>query len=412
MSSRPKLLSIDAFSKTIEDAKIKTASGGIITLLCCAIVLFLIRNEYNDYNLIINLPTLLVDKDINKPLDINLDITFPNLPCEVITLDILDVSGDAKVDVLKSGFSKFRILTNEDGREVQDDEKMLYDTSLEEMAGAGPDANGVCGSCYSALPQDEGHSYCCNDCATVRVAYAEISWAFYDGAGIEQCEREGYVSKITERINNNEGCRVRGTTQINRISGNLHFAPGASYTAPGKHYHDLSLYNKYDDSKFNFDHVVNHFLFGPTLDKRDTSTSEEEEAELSTHPLDGFSKKLNKKQHLFSYYLKVVSTRFEYLTKPLLDTNQFSVITHDRPLVGGRDEDHQHTLHARGGMPGVFFHFDISPMKIINKEQHAKTWSGFVLGVVSSIAGVLMVGALLDRSVFAAEQAIKLKKDL
>lgn len=95
-----------------------------------------------------------------------------------------------------------------------------------------------------------------------------------------------------------------------------------------------------------------------------------------------------------------------------VDTNQFSVITHDRPLIGGKDEDHQHTLHARGGIPGVNFNFDISPLKIINRQQYAKTWSGFVLGVVSSIAGVLMVGTLLDRSVFAAQQAIKGKKDI
>lgn len=60
-------------------------------------------------------------------------------------------------------------------------------------------------------------------------------------------------------------------------------------------------------------------------------------------------------------------------------------------------------------------YFSISkflPMKIINKEQYAKTWSGFILGVISSVAGVLMVGTVLDRSVWAAEKAIKGKKDM
>lgn len=416
MTSRPKLLSLDAFSKTIEDAKIKTASGGIITLLCCVIVMYLIRNEYNDYKLIINLPTLVVDKEINKPLDINLDITFPNLPCEVITLDILDVSGDAKVDILKSGFQKFRITNPDDptNLEVLDNDLILSnDVSLIEMATRGEDANG-CGSCYGALNQDEGADpkYCCNDCQTVKLAYAERLWAFYDGANIVQCEREGYVSTLTQKINNNEGCRIKGTTQINRISGNLHFAPGASNTNPGTHVHDLSLFEKYED-KFNFDHIVNHLLFGPSGHAMKSSLIDsQDDSEDSTTPLDGYRAELHKKNHMYSYYLKVVATRFEFLNKPTVETNQFSVITHDRPLVGGKDEDHQHTLHARGGIPGVFLFFEISPMKIINKEQFAKTWSGFVLGVVSSIAGVLMVGALLDRSVFAAEKAIRQKKDL
>jgi hypothetical protein len=409
MSSRPKLLSIDAFSKTIEDAKIKTASGGIITLVCCAIVLFLIRNEYNDYRLVINLPTLVVDKDINKPLDINVDITFPNVPCEVLTIDILDVSGDVKVDVVKSGFEKVALAL--DGTEISGGARappLANDVSLEELAGRGPDASGVCGLCYGLLPQDaaegEHPKFCCNDCATVKLAYAEKLWAFYDGADIAQCEAEGYVACLTESIANNEGCRIRGTTQINRILGNLHFAPGASFTSPGKHVHDLSLYDKYGD-KFNFDHVINHWLFGPAAAGAELATD-------AIHPLDGYQTRVAQKLHVFLYYLKVVATRFEFLLRPPVDTNQFLVITHDRPLQGGRDEDHQHTLHAQGGIPGVFFYFEILPMKIINREQFAKTWSGFVLGVVSSVAGVLMVGALLDRLVFAAEQAIRLKKDL
>ncbi|ODV64802.1 DUF1692-domain-containing protein [Hyphopichia burtonii NRRL Y-1933] len=409
MSSRPRLISIDAFSKTVEDAKVKTTSGGIITLVCALIVFILIRNEYNDYTSIITRPELVVDRDVNKKLDINLDVSFPNIPCDVLSLDILDESGDLQLDILKSGFQKYRLIPNSN-QEILDDAPILSnDISLHEKAkGLAEGETGECGSCYGSLPQ-ENNQYCCNDCETVRLAYAERLWGFYDGENIDQCEKEGYVSRLTERINNNEGCRIKGTAQINRISGNLHFAPGASFTAPGRHVHDLSLYDKYPE-KFNFDHVINHLSFGadPKLLHRLI------QQEQSTHPLDQHLMTIGEKQHVFSYYLKVVATRFEYLENKLepLETNQFSVISHHRPLVGGKDEDHQHTLHARGGLPGVFFHFEISPLKIINKEQYAKTWSGFVLGVISSIAGVLIVGALLDRSVWAAEKVIKGKKDL
>ena len=404
MSSHPKLLSIDAFAKTVEDARVKTASGGIITMICVLVVLFLIRNEYKDYTLIITRPELVVDRDINKQLDINLDISFPNLPCELINLDILDVSGDLKVDILKNGFQKYR-LVNGGREEILDDISTLIDNTPLEVR-AKSNNGGECGQCYGALPQDN-NQYCCNDCETVKLAYAAKIWAFYDGKDIEQCEREGYVQRVTDRINNNEGCRVRGTTQINRISGNLHFAPGASHTEPGRHVHDLSLYDKYLD-KFNFDHTINHLSFGS--DPVSNAVVDKQ----SLHPLDGQESRHNEKYHLYSYYLKVVATRFEYLTnyKPPLETNQYSAIFHNRPLIGGKDEDHQHTLHSRGGLPGVFLHFDISPLKIINREQYAKSWSGFVLGVVSSIAGVLMIGSLLDRSVWAAEKAIRGKKDL
>lgn len=400
--SRPRLISIDAFAKTVEDAKVKTASGGIITLVCGLIVLMLIRNEYLDYMTIVNRPELVVDKDVNKMLDINVDVSFPNLPCDVFTLDIMDESGDLQLDVLKSGFQKFRIIPGTN-QEILDDTPILSNIfSLEEMAKGGQKE---CGSCYGALPQDN-NEYCCNDCGTVRLAYALKRWQFFDGENIAQCEKEGYVSQIKQRINDNEGCRVKGTAKINRISGNMHFAPGLPFASPGVHMHDTSLYEKYKD-KFNFDHVINHLSFGA---EPETLVDVSEQL---THPLDNYKHITGNKYMVNSYFLKVVATRFQYLdNKPPLETNQFSLIQHHRPLQGGTDDDHQHTIHAKGGLPGVFFHFEISPLKIINSEQYSKTWSGFVLNVVSSISGVLIIGALLDRSVWAAEKVLRGKKDL
>ncbi|EDK45597.1 ER-derived vesicles protein erv46 [Lodderomyces elongisporus] len=409
-SPRPKLISLDAFAKTVEDARIKTASGGIITLLCCLVALILIRNEYIDYTTIVTLPELVVDRDINKQLEINMDMSFPNLPCDMINMDLFDETGDMKLDVINSGLEKYRIIkrgNNKVVEELDDQPALRREQPLHEICkGLGENEQGECGSCYGALPQDK-KEYCCNSCAAVRRAYAHKKWQFFDGENIEQCEKEGYVQKLKDRINQNEGCRVKGSAKINRVAGTMDFAPGISTTSNGQHVHDLSLYTKYPD-KFNFDHVIHHLSFG----KIPTAITNLQETD-SLSPLDGHSFLQHKRYHMNNYYLKIVSTRFENLdgTKKV-DTNQFSVITHDRPLVGGKDEDHQHTLHARGGVPSVAFHFDISPLKIINRERYAKTWSGFVLGVVSSVAGVLMVGALLDRSVFAAQQAMKGKKDL
>lgn len=415
MLSRPRLISLDAFAKTVEDARVKTALGGMITLICVLIVLLLIRNEYSEYTLMIVRPELVVDRDVNRQLDINLDITFPNVPCGVLTLDILDNLGDLHLDVLQSGFEIFRVLPL--GEELKDDLPIMLGVEKweEDLKGITPEekaAGKQCGSCYGAVDQTDD-KYCCNSCREVRLAYAVKEWAFYDGENIDQCEKEGYVQNLKNRIANNEGCRVKGLAKINRISGNLHFAPGIQITRQGRHSHDMSLWRKYAD-KFTIDHKINHFSFGkdPSSTLKLAHPHEDNQAP-SIAPLDGYVFSHGKKEHVALYYLSVVSTRFEYLENKLapVETNQFSVITHDRPVVGGRDEDHQNTMHARGGVPGAFFHFDISPMKIINRQEYAKTWSGFVLGVVSSIAGVLTVGAVLDRSVWAAEQALKGKKD-
>ncbi|ODV83006.1 hypothetical protein CANARDRAFT_9981 [[Candida] arabinofermentans NRRL YB-2248] len=399
MGKGPTLLNFDAFSKSTDDSRIKTTSGGILTLICFITTFILLLNEYSDYKRVVTRPELVVDRDRNKKLDINLDVTFPNMPCDMLSLDIMDLTGDIQIDLLTSGFTKIRL--DRDGREIGE-ETMDVNEGVELIS---TDPN-YCGSCYGSIDQANNENLpleqrrCCNSCRAVRTAYAQVGWKFYDGKDIEQCEKEGYVQKINDRIN--EGCRVKGTGQINRIGGNVHFAPGASITAQDKHVHDLSLYDKFSD-KFNFQHKVNHFSFGT-----DNHLTNEY---VSTHPLDGRESTVAEKYQLYSYFLKVVNTRYEFLDGSIVNTNQFSASEHDRPLQGGRDDDHPNTIHARGGLPGVFFHFDISPMKIINREQYNKTWSAFMLGACAAIGGVLTVASVLDRTIWKVNKMLKDKKD-
>ncbi|OWB76216.1 hypothetical protein B5S32_g366 [[Candida] boidinii] len=412
--AKPRLLNFDAFSKTVEDAKIKTASGGIVTIICIITVIFLIFNEYVDYCKIIIRPELVIDRDINEKLEINLDISFPNLPCDLVTMDIMDITGDTQLDLLSSGFTKIRLDSN--GKEIES-EKLLVNQDVKEIA-ISNDPN-YCGSCYGALDQtkneekQQNEKICCNTCESVKLAYANMAWKFFDGENIEQCEKEGYVTKVRERLD--EGCRIKGTGLINRIGGNIHFAPGESSMIMDRHIHDLSLFDKHSD-KFNFAHTINHFSFGK--DPHDNSRINLHDNTIdgsvtSTHPLDHKIAEGSNKYHIYTYFLKVISTRYEYLdSKDILETNQFSATEHNRPIIGGRDEDHPNTIHARGGLPGVFFNFEISPLKIINREQYAKTWSAFILGVFAVVGGVLSVGALLDKTIWAADRIIRQKKDM
>ncbi|KAG7842221.1 hypothetical protein KL942_000959 [Ogataea angusta] len=399
MGRGPSILRFDAFSKTVDDARVKTTSGGILTLVCILTTLLLLVNEYTDYSRIVTRPELVVDRDRNKKLEINLDISFQNMPCDLLTLDIMDQSGDMQLDLLSSGFSKIRL--DREGNEIgQENMRVNQEFALTSSDPA------YCGSCYGAadqsrndeLPQDQ--KVCCNSCESVKQAYARNAWKFYDGKDIEQCEKEGYVDRINARLD--EGCRVRGTAEIARIGGNLHFAPGSSMNFNEKHVHDLSLYDKHS-GKFNFDHTINHFSFG--LDDHSVADYK------TTHPLDATGHKDGQKYHVYSYFLKVVNTRYEFLDGRKVETNQFSATQHDRPFRGGRDEDHPNTIHAQGGLPGVFFHFEISPLKIINREQYNKTWSAFALGACAVVSGVLTVFTLLDRTIWAANRMLKDKKD-
>jgi hypothetical protein len=78
--------------------------------------------------------------------------------------------------------------------------------------------------------------------------------------------------------------------------------------------------------------------------------------------------------------------------------------------MGGNDaaEGHKERVHAGGGIPGVFFNYDISPMKVVNREARPKTFTGFLTGVCAIIGGTLTVAAALDRGLY--EGAMRVKK--
>jgi hypothetical protein len=49
-----------------------------------------------------------------EKMEIHLNITFPRLPCELVTLDVMDVSGEQQVGVMH-GVNKVRLASEAQG---------------------------------------------------------------------------------------------------------------------------------------------------------------------------------------------------------------------------------------------------------------------------------------------------------
>lgn len=344
-----------------------------------------------------------------------------------MNLDILDISGDVQ-EAISTGIRKTRLdkdgndisshevlfVTTEDGKTIPRSESDRERRIRELYEAKGAD---YCGSCWGSAP--EGVERCCNTCEDVRRSYSEVGWAFHDGSGIQQCDEEGYKDWIEET--KEEGCNMAGSVRVNKVAGNFHFAPGSSFTFNGRHSHDLSLYAR-RDLPYTFSHVIHHLSFGPSSEeqfqyrnKKDSLEGNEklheENEKLLVNPLNGVVKATENKQFNYQYFLKVVATRYETITGDVLETNQYSVTSHERDIMGGRDEDHPHTLHGRGGVPGVYFGYEISPMKIINREQRSKSFGTFLTGICAIVGGVLTVGAIVDKGVWEADKALRRKKE-
>lgn len=52
-------------------------------------------------------------------MEIHMNITFPRLPCELVTLDVMDVSGEQQVGVAH-GVNKVRLAPQDEGGKVID----------------------------------------------------------------------------------------------------------------------------------------------------------------------------------------------------------------------------------------------------------------------------------------------------
>ena len=88
----------------------------------------------------------------------------------------------------------------------------------------------VCFSCYGA---ETDQLSCCNTCDDVREAYRLKGWAFNNPKGIQQCVDEGFTDKLAEQIK--EGCKAKGYIEVNKVGGNIHFAPGKSFQQHNVH---------------------------------------------------------------------------------------------------------------------------------------------------------------------------------
>lgn len=62
MAAKSRFTKLDAFTKTVEDARIRTTSGGIVTIVSLIVVLYLAWGEWADYRRVVIHPELIVDK--------------------------------------------------------------------------------------------------------------------------------------------------------------------------------------------------------------------------------------------------------------------------------------------------------------------------------------------------------------
>ncbi|CEG49216.1 F-box protein containing LRR [Plasmopara halstedii] len=132
------------------------------------------------------------------------------------------------------------------------------------------------------------------------------------------------ISKnIEEEPYGENGCRLHGTVQVQKVAGELSFA----------HKGSLTVFSFLDFLNFNSSHVVNHLRFGPQIPDMET-------------PLIDVSKILTMNLATYKYFVSIVPSRYVYLNGRSVTTFQYSVTEHE---TGSRGTNGQMSF------PGVIF---------------------------------------------------------
>ncbi len=179
-------------------------------------------------------------------LDVEFDISLPQVPCNLLNIDANDPSGQTQSLHLdrKHHIWKHRLQVDEwdpnefhftgDRRKLEQGSTLLHEHHLEEtleameanMAKTEPpqpddDEDAGCGTCYGA--GDEGE--CCDTCDDVKRAYKRKGWHLSNPHAIKQCARE-MESDGGKKSYEGEGCNVHGIIALDSGGGSFHLAPG------------------------------------------------------------------------------------------------------------------------------------------------------------------------------------------
>jgi len=263
----------DLYRKVPRDLTEATFSGASISFCTVLIGAYLFVSELMVFRERSWKSEMLIDESkTEEKLQINLDVTMPLMPCELLSFDAQDVMGSHEVDA-HGNLVKDRLTSKGDVIATEEVKTSHYGAS-------------------SGLTRHFTYSYDNQD-----------------------------TDRIKKMIHSGEGCRVRGYVKVNKVPGNVHLS---TYS------HSYLFGSLYQETRnMNITHTINHFSFGVDADISYIQRHFKDTGVVA--PLDGLTQVVTEKKagsyidsSIFEYYTKVVPTTYLPMDRPPLHVYQFT----------------------------------------------------------------------------------------
>uniref|UniRef100_A0A2P2LTN0 Endoplasmic reticulum-Golgi intermediate compartment protein 3 n=1 Tax=Rhizophora mucronata TaxID=61149 RepID=A0A2P2LTN0_RHIMU len=332
MGMKQAIKNLDAFPRAEEHLLRKTQSGALVSVVGLVIMAALFLHELKYYLTTFTVHQMSVDLKRGETLPIHINMTFPSLPCDVLSVDAIDMSGKHEVD-LDTNIWKLRL--NSHGHIIGTE----YLSDLVEKE-------------HSAHNHDNDKDH------------HEDSDAKLHGHGFDEAT-ENMIKKAKQAMANGEGCQVYGVLDVQRVAGNFHISVHSLNIFVAQMIFEGAIH-------VNVSHMIHDLSFGPKYPGLH-------------NPLDGTERILHDTSGTFKYYIKIVPTEYRYLSKKVLPTNQFSV-----------NEYFSSMTEFDRTWPAVYFLYDLSPITVTIKEErrsflHFITRLCAVLGGTFALTGLLLI---------------------
>lgn len=344
------LKKFDVYSKVHDDYRIRTHSGGLISVLSIFIMVALFISELISYLTVELVDHIIVDTTLDQKLPIGLNITFPHLRCDEVSVDTVDSMGENQVDI--DGLL-FKVNLDAHGQ------ISLGDHRAEE---------GECLPCLEA--QEYNLTRCCNTCQDLKDAYSDVGLPYY------------HILDTAIQCKDNVGCMVHGDVLVSKVGGNVHVALGKSTVRESKHVHEFNIREVSDG--FNTSHSIHRLQFG-------------EQVVGTYSPLEGTTKIVRHGAYMFHYYIKLVPTLYTASGRTVY-THQYSVTDNEKNVLVRKGE--------LAGLPGVFLVYEFTPF-MVQKVEKRIPFSHFITSICALVGGIFTVASMVDGLLYKGFRHLK-----
>ncbi|GFZ15525.1 endoplasmic reticulum vesicle transporter protein [Actinidia rufa] len=189
MGVKQAIKSLDAFPRAEDHLLQKTQSGAVVSIIGLVIMAILFLHELRYYLTTYTFHQMAVNLKRGETLPIHINMTFPSLPCDVLSVDAIDMSGKHEVDL---DINMWKLRLNGEGHIIGTE----YLSDLVEKE-------------HTAHKHDGDHQ--------------EDSENKIHLHGFNQ-DTETVIKKLKQALANGEGCRVYGVLDVQRVAGNFHIS--------------------------------------------------------------------------------------------------------------------------------------------------------------------------------------------